>query len=58
VALLATEVSGVPIQPFSARVSCPTIGTTLLTRTDSSVLMSALSFLRAIDFEKVGVERD
>ena len=58
VALLATAVSGVPIQPFSARVSCPTIGTTLLIRTNSSVLISVLRFLRANDFEKVGVERD
>jgi len=39
-------------------VPCPTVGTTLLTGTNSGVLISALSFLRAIDFEKVGVERD
>ena len=58
VALLATAVSGVPIQPFSARVSCLTIGTTLLIHTNSSVLISVLRFLRANDFEKVGVERD
>jgi len=43
---------------LSACVPCPTVGTTLLTGTNSGVLISALSFLRAIDFEKVGVERD
>ena len=43
---------------LAARVPCPTVGTPLLTGTDSSVLIPALRFLRAIDFEKVGVERD
>ena len=52
-----TAVSGVPIQPFSDRVSCLTIGTTLLIRTNSSVLISVLRILRAIDFEMVGIER-
>ena len=42
---------------FADRVSGPTIGTTLLTRADSSVLISVLRFLHAIDFEMVGVER-
>ena len=49
--------SGVPIQPFSDRVSCLTIGTTLLICTNSSVLISVLRFLRAIDYEMVGIER-
>ena len=49
--------SGVPIQPFSDRVSCLTIGTTLLIRTNSSVLISVLRILLAIDFEMVGIER-
>ena len=56
-ALRMTAVSGVPIQPFSDRVSCLTIGTTLLIRTNSSVLISVLRILRAIDFEMVGIER-
>ena len=43
---------------LSARVPCPTVGTTSLTGINSSVLISALRFLRAIDFEKVGVKRD
>ena len=55
--LRMTAVSGVPIQPFSDRVSCLTIGTTLLIRTNSSVLISVLRILRAIDFEMVGIER-
>ena len=53
-ALRMTAVSGVPIKPFSDRVSCLTIGTTLLIRTNSSVLISVLRILRAIDFEMVG----
>ena len=57
VALRMTAVSGVPIQPFSDRVSCLTICTTLLIRTNSSVLISVLRILRAIDFEMVGIER-
>ena len=56
-ALLVTTLSGVPIQP-SAHVPCPTVGTTSFTGINSSVLISALRFLRAIDFEKVGVKRD
>ena len=43
---------------LSARVPCPTVGTISLTGINSSVLISALRFLRAIDFEKVGVKRD
>ena len=57
VALRTTAVSGEPNQPFADRVSVPTIGTTFLARADSSVLISVLRFLRAIDFEMVGVER-
>ena len=57
VALRTTAVSGVPIQPFSDRVTCLAIGTTLLICTNSSVLISVLRFLRAIDFEMVGIER-
>ena len=56
-ALRTTAVSGEPNQPFADRVSVPTIGTTFLARADSSVLISVLRFLRAIDFEMVGVER-
>jgi|TARA_B110000046_G_scaffold70271_1_gene78223 hypothetical protein len=33
------------------------IGTTLLICTNSSVLISVLRFLRAIDYEMVGIER-
>ena len=60
VALLATTVSGVPIQPSldSTRVPCPTVGTTSLTGINSGVLIFALRFLRAIESEKVGVKRD
>ena len=36
---------------------CPSV-VPLLIRTNSSVLISVLRFLRANDFEKVGVERD
>ena len=57
VALRTTAVSGEPNQPVADRVSCPTIGTTLSTCADSSMLISVLRFLRAIDVEIVGVER-
>jgi hypothetical protein len=57
VALRRTAVSGVPIRPFSDQVSCLMIGTTLLICTNSSVLISVLRFLRAIDYEMVGIER-
>ena len=49
--------SGVPIQTFSDRLSCLTIGTTLLTHTPTNVLLAVLRFLHANDFDKVGVER-
>ena len=57
VALRTTAVSGEPNQPFADRVSGPTIGTTCLSRVDSSVLILVRRFLHAIDFEMVGVER-